>query len=335
MKKSKILNGGEKLNNYVNLAFYPTPIHKLNNINKMFPGYEVYIKRDDQTGLALGGNKVRKLEYLMKDALDKGFNSVVTFGGMQSNHCRQTAAAAAVLGLKCFLILRGPEPEVSNGNYLLDKLLNAEILWCNSDEKFLDPEKLMSQYDYGNDKPYLIPMGGSNYLGSFGYARAMEEFKNQSEVIGDFDYIFFASCSGGTHSGMAIGKKIFDIETKIIGINIDKVEDNNFSLHNHIVNISNEALSKIDDEVRIENHEIILDSNYSEAGYGVITENEIETIKLIASTEGILLDPIYTSRAFFGMLDYLKKKKLPENSKILFWHTGGAPSNFYFLNKLV
>lgn len=323
------------LNGYFNLGFFPTPIHKLHHLTEQFPGYNLYIKRDDQTGLALGGNKTRKLEYLVRDALDKGCDSLVTIGTAQSNHCRQTAAAANLAGIKCHLLLRGVDPEVIDGNLLLDKLLGATIHWTSHNGREIGINDLVEELRRKGGNPYPIPVGGSNGVGCLGYVRAIKELRDQlAEHKEHIDFIVFASCSGGTHAGMVLGKHIYSLDSEIVGINIDKKEMGGISLNQHIINVCNKTAPHLNVERYFGEADVHLIKGYDSAGYGVVTPQEINAISLLARTEGILLDPVYTARAFAGLLGCLMKKQFPQGSNVLFWHTGGAPSLFHYANDL-
>lgn len=321
---------------YCPLGFFPTPLHKLENLDKDYPDYQFFIKRDDQTGLALGGNKTRKLEYLFQDALNKGCDTVITLGAPQSNHCRQTAAAATKLGIECHLLLREPKPEFCNGNYFLDKLLGANIHWFEADKMQERQNELKAKLKLKGRKPYLIPIGGSDAVGVLGYVRAMDELKRQSvNLSSPINYIVFASCSGGTHSGMVLGAKYFDLNTKIVGINIAKDDSSENALKDHIIKISNEAARFIHSDIKVTTKDITLIKGYDEAGYGVLTEMEQKAISTLSLKEGIILDPVYSGRAFAGLLDMLTKNYFKKGSTILFWHTGGAPANFHYANQFV
>lgn len=321
------------IDNFIPLGFYPTPIHRLNRLSAFYGGdYNIFMKRDDQTGLAIGGNKVRKLEYLVKDALDKGCDTLVTFGAVQSNHCRQTAAAAAQVGLECHLILRGAPLKDLTGNLLLDKLLGAHIHWVKEKEGHdLTLEELGEQLQAQGKKPYLIPIGGSNPVGCLGYARAISEFKQQLEENAlNINYVVFASCSGGTHAGMVIGKELYGLPSEIMGIAIEKDEIGNIPFKNQILDILNGAAPLVNLNKTFTENDVILMEGYNEAPYAMVTDMEVNAINALAKTEGIILDPVYSGRAFAGFLDLLEKRQFPKGSNILFWHTGGTPAIFHY-----
>jgi len=324
------------LNTKFNLGFYPTSVHKLNNLSKLYSDYNIYIKRDDNTGLASGGNKTRKLEYLIQQAIGKGFDTVITAGSQQSNHCRQTAAACATAGLKCHLLLGGNKPDNYNGNLLLSSLLGATIHFAGQNRKGEDIELLKNKLNKQNNKCYIIPYGGSNITGALGYVNAVKELKQQlTKMHLNVDYIFFASSSGGTQAGITLGLEMFNLKTKLIPIQIDKDETYGKTLEQTVLNLVNEgvALFKMKKEFQI--NDIYVNKDYNKADYGVLTENEKFAIDTLAKTEGILLDPVYTGRAFYGMLHILKNKKIKQNSNILFWHTGGLPALFDYAEKLI
>lgn len=323
------------IDNKYNLGFFPTPIQKLKNLSKEHPDYTIFIKRDDNTGLASGGNKTRKLEYLIKHALDEGFDTIITMGSQQSNHCRQTAAACKIAGLKCHLLLGGNEPETYNGNLLLSSLLGANIHFAGENRTEKELQRLKKKLDSKNNNCYIIPVGGSNITGSLGFVYGVKEIKEQliEENI-NIDYIFFASSSGGTQAGLILGKEIYDLKAKLIAISIDKKETDGLFTEDTVLNILKEGaqLLHLDKDFSFSN--IHLDRDYNNSGYGILTKDEASVIKKLARTEGILLDPVYTGRAFHGMLDYLKKGKIPKNSNVLFWHTGGLPAIFNYGNEL-
>ena len=320
--------------NKYNLGFFPTPLHPLKNLAKLYPDYNIFIKRDDQTGLASGGNKTRKLEYLIKQAIDNGCDTVFTAGAQQSNHCRQTAAACAIAGLECHLIVRGKEPNIYQGNLLLSHILGAKIHFTGNNNKNIDIESFRLNIA-PNKKHYVIPFGGSNITGALGFVKAVKELKDQlSKLNLNIDYIFFASASGGTQAGLILGLELYQLETTLIPIKIDKDETNGLEFEEAVLKIvlDGKELLKMNRKYTIE--DISLNRNYNQAAYGVLTDNERIAINTLAKNEGILLDPVYTGRAFYGMLSLLKEKKLKAKSNILFWHTGGLPALFDYASGL-
>jgi D-cysteine desulfhydrase family pyridoxal phosphate-dependent enzyme len=313
---------------YYPLGFYPTPFHRLNNLEKLFPGYSIYIKRDDLTGLAMGGNKCRKLEYHIWNAIQTGCDTVITAGAQQSNHCRQTAAAAALASLDCHLLLGGQPPENYKANLLLDKIFNAQIHFTGDQRKGEELQLFAEGLLEKGKKPYIIPYGGSDATGCLGYVRAAEELRFQTEAIQvKPDYIFFATSSGGTQAGLIAGKSIFNLPGEIIGINIDKSGNGAPGLTDTIRNFLNQLKSDLNYNGQWD-ATINISDEYDKAGYGMITENERNAISLLARTEGILLDPVYTGRAFHGMIDMLKNGRLKKDANVIFLHTGGTPAIF-------
>ena len=207
------------------LGFFPTPLIELSRLSKALDGPTIFMKRDDNTGLALGGNKTRKLEFIMGDALAQGADCVITAGAAQSNHCRQTAAAAASLGLECHLVLGGEEPEQTSGNLLLDKIFGSHIHWAGANRKGEDIPKIVEQLTKQGKKPYVIPYGGSNELGALAFVEAFKELESQRESMDVlFTHIVFASSSGATQAGLMLGKKILNSPAQIVGINKTSVE---------------------------------------------------------------------------------------------------------------
>jgi D-cysteine desulfhydrase len=323
-------------NKKLSLGFSPTPIHELANLSKLFKGYRLFIKRDDNNGLATGGNKIRKLEYLLQDALEKKADTIITAGAQQSNHCRLTAAACAKVGLKCHLLLGGEKPEEYNGNLLLSHLFGAKIHFTGENRKGEDIPFVVEKLKKKGSRPYVVPYGGSNDIGALGYANAVLELKNQAEAMDvSFDYIVFASSSGGTQAGLIAGCEIYQFDSKVVGISIDKDETNGRSLEEIIGELVSGVLKLHNCYKQGKICDINLIREYDKAGYGVITENEKKAIKTLAETEGILLDPAYTARAFYGMMDLMKRKVTKPGSSILFLHTGGIPANFYYAKDMV
>ncbi|MFH1156722.1 MAG: D-cysteine desulfhydrase family protein [Pseudomonadota bacterium] len=318
------------------LGFFPTPLMRLPNLEKLLGGPRLFIKRDDQTGLGLGGNKTRKLEYFMGDAFAKGADCIITAGAAQSNHCRQTAAAAAACRMECHLVLGGSAPENVNGNLLLDLLFGAKLHWSGEMRKGENIEEIAEQLNRQGKKTYIIPYGGSNETGATGFVAAMFELKLQLKSMGEtISHIVFASSSGGTHSGMLLGKAELNESYHLIGINIDKDETFGMTLKEYIPFLANKTAHHLGSHQTFNNTDIDLNCDYYGKGYGVVGELEREAISLIARNQGILLDPVYTGRAMGGLLDMIRKGRFSSKDSVLFWHTGGSPALFSHADKLI
>ena len=323
------------INNKYNLGFFPTPIQQLKNMSKIYSDYSIFIKRDDNTGLASGGNKTRKLEYLIRQAIDTGCDTIITAGAQQSNHCRQTAAACAIAGLDCHLMLGGEEPKRYDGNLLLSSILGATIHFTGINRKGENIQSFKKKLEVKNKKCYIIPYGGSNVIGALGFVNAVKELKEQlTNQNLEIDYIFFASSSGGMQSGLTLGVDLYKLNCKLIPINIDKSETYGLSLEEVVLNVISEGAELLKIKKKYVISDVTLNRDYDEAGYGIVTDEEKLAIKELACTEGILLDPVYTGRAFNGMLNCLKEKKIKLGSNVLFWHTGGLPAIFKYADDL-
>ncbi len=319
----------------VHLAQLPTPVQELKRLSVDLAGPRILIKRDDQTGLAFGGNKTRKLEFLIADALACGADTVITAGASQSNHCRQTAAAAAHVGLRCILVLGGIEPQAQTGNLLLDNLLGAEIHWTGRERRGERMEEIAEASRRKGHNPYIIPYGGSNAKGAIGYVVAMIEFLEQVSREGRaVDSIVFASSSGGTQAGLVVGAKLGGYEGKIIGVSVDKGERGDLPYELELAKLGTEVAHEIGTSMDLTEADFTVDFRYLGGGYGVVGALERKAIRLLATTEGILLDPVYTARAFGGMIDMIKKGVFEPDETVLFWHTGGAPALFGYAREL-
>ncbi|RPG30229.1 MAG: D-cysteine desulfhydrase family protein [Muricauda sp. TMED12] len=326
----------DPLRKKVPLAFLPTPLTPLKKLSAELGPYELYIKRDDMTGLGMGGNKTRKLEYLLYDAAETSCDLVITSGAQQSNHCRQTAAACAQLGLECHLLLGGVPPKVYEGNLLLSHLFGAQLHFTGENRKGEDIAELHDVLSK-KGKCYLIPYGGSNAMGALGFVNAMREVKIQLQKMDlQIDHIFFSSSSGGTQAGMLLGKELFDIQADLHAISVDKAKLHGESLEERILDILATGSKSLNLTNTFQIGDIALDRDYEGPGYANLTQQELKTIEMLAESEGILLDAVYTARAFHGMLDLIQKDRLAPGSKILFWHTGGMPNllTHAFANRL-
>jgi D-cysteine desulfhydrase family pyridoxal phosphate-dependent enzyme len=304
-------------------AHLPTAIEPLPRLSDALGGPRLLIKRDDQTGLAFGGNKTRKLEFLVAEARDEGARTLISGGALQSNHCRQTAAAAARFGFKCILVLTGDEPEQPSANLFLDKLFGAEIVHV-AERK--DRDRILQEtFDRAAKdemKPYLVPYGGSNPTGALGYAFAMKELMEQNLHA---DWIMFATSSGGTHAGLCLGQRVFGYKGKLLGISVDESEE---WLKKHVSELASLASEKLGKRIEFTPDEILVNANHCSAGYGVLTQSELEAIRLFATCEGLLLDPVYTGRAAAGLIDLIRKGFFKKDETVLFLHTGGQPALF-------
>ena len=317
------------------LGFFPTPIVELSKLSEALGGSKIFMKRDDNTGLALGGNKTRKLEFILGDALACGADTIITAGAAQSNHCRQTAAAAASLQLECHLVLGGEKPDIVNGNLLLDQIFGCHIHWAGVNRKGEDIPQIVEQLKQAGKKPYVVPYGGSNELGALAFVEALKELETQRQDTGkSFTYIVFASSSGGTQAGLMLGKKMLDASYQIVGINIDKGETDKVPFDQFILSLANSTAKFIGVNHDFSEEDLILNSDYVGEGYGVIGHLENEAISLTAQTEGILLDPVYTGRAMGGLFDMIRTGKINKKDSVLFWHTGGVPALFAYSNRL-
>ena len=317
----------------VELAHLPTPLEAMPRLSTQCKGPELWIKRDDQTGLAGGGNKTRKLEYLVAAAQAAGADTLVTGGAPQSNHCRQTAAAAAQFGLGCSLILRGERPGQISGNLLLDELLGAHIYWCEKDETNARISEVTANLRSMGRTPYVIPLGGSNVVGATGYVLAMQELTAQLEVDRqNVDFIVFASSSGGTHAGIVLGAQLFNFTGQVYGISIDHSAD---ALRTQVAALATATATHLGLEPLPIVDKITVNDDYLGQGYAIVGEVEKEAIQLVAQLEGLLLDPVYTSRAMGGLIDLIRWGAFTRGQTVLFWHTGGTAALSAFADKLL
>lgn len=304
-------------------AHLPTRIEPLPRISEVLGGPQLLIKRDDQTGLAFGGNKTRKLEFLLGEARAQGAQTLISGGAQQSNHCRQTAAAAARFGFKCILVLTGEKPEIASGNLLLDELFGAEIVYV-SDRK--DRDRILQEtFDRAaadGERPYLVPYGGSNPTGALGYALAIQEIIAQNVQA---DWIVFATSSAGTQAGLVAGQQRFGFKGNILGISADESAE---WVQNRVSELAAPTSEKLGHRTDFAPADILVNDDYCTAGYGVLTAREREAIDVFARLEGILLDPVYTGRAAAGLIDLIRKGSFSKHETVLFLHTGGQTALF-------
>ncbi len=303
------------------LARVPTPIERLERTSRALP-VQVYVKRDDLTGCDLTGNKVRKLEFLLAEAIDRGADTVLTCGAVQSNHARATAIACARVGLRCRLLLRGTPDAPLEGNYLLDRWVGAEVRFLSMEEwRNLDPllEGECDRIRSAGGRPYVIPEGGSNAVGSLGYVRAVEEIAAWSKETGvGFDAIVHACGSAGTTAGILLGCAALDYPAEPVGIAVCDEE----AVHRRrIDSIFEEARSRFAPRAPARPYAVL--DGYKGIGYGKTTAPELEDLRRVGSEEGLILDPVYTGKAFRGLLGEARRGRFRAGSNVLFLHTGG------------
>jgi D-cysteine desulfhydrase family pyridoxal phosphate-dependent enzyme len=310
-------------------AHLPTPIESLPRLSTALGGPNLLVKRDDQTGLAMGGNKTRKLEFLIAEAQAHGAHTIITAGAVQSNHCRQTAAAASRYGFDCTLVLSGEFPTSPSGNLLLDQLLGAKIVSTNQAER---DQTLKATFDAAweaGQRPYLVPYGGSNPTGACAYVYAMQELLDQCQVSTLHnvtpDWIVFPSSSGGTQAGLLVGARLFGFEGQILGISVDEPAQ---ALQTKAAKLATATAEHLGEASTFKPEEVQVNSEYLGEGYGVMGEPEREAMAIFARTEGLIVDPVYTGRAAAGLIDLIRKGFFNKDDHVLFWHTGGAPALF-------
>lgn len=316
----------------LSLGHLPTPLAPLPHLTQVLSGPELWVKRDDLTGLGLGGNKVRKLMFLLADALRQQADVIMTTGAQQSNHARQTAAAAAMLGLPCVLVLRGNAPVQAEGNYLLDLLLGAEVRWAEDRPplKALHTEAESLRREGHN--PYVITYGGSSAMGACGFVAAIAELTTQTRALGfEFDAIVVASSSGGTQAGMAVGARALGLSSRVIGISIAEPAD---AFRQDLSKLASQTATLLGLDFTVSDADFEVQDAYLGQGYGIVTDIERRAIHLAARTEGLFMDPVYTGRALGGLMDLIHQGEFTASQRVLFWHTGGAPALFAYAEAL-
>ncbi|MDR5694318.1 MAG: D-cysteine desulfhydrase family protein [Armatimonadota bacterium] len=313
----------------VKLASLPTPLEEMPRLTEILGGPRLLIKRDDLTGLAMGGNKARKLEFLLGEARSRGADVVVTTGALQSNHARMTAAAAQKLGLRAILVLSGEEPAEYQGNLLLDALFGAEVRVIQSEEEYIlhaTMEDVARELSREGHRPYLIPLGGSTGLGACAYIEAALELLLQANAMGvAVDAIVHATSSGGTQAGLFVGTKLTQAHIKVVGISAGPPRE---VVERRVASIVEEVARLLQLDLRAHPDDLIVLDGYVGDGYGIPTPQCIDAIRLLARTEGILLDPVYTGKAMAGLIDLIRQGHFDPSQTVVFWHTGGIPALF-------
>lgn len=321
----------------VELGFFPTPLEALTRLGESL-GIQLDIKRDDYTGFGGGGNKVRKLEYLMADAVRQGINVIITTGGHQSNHARMVAAAARKFGMKPVLVLRGNPPESYQGNLLLDKLFGAELEFLDPDGYFTQIADAMQAHADAatarGEKALIIPLGGATPLGALGYVRAVEELDAQLKARGQQppDVIVAPTGSGGTLAGLYVGARQYWPQTKIVGISVSAKAQ---WFQERISAMAQDCADLLQWPQSWSPEDIWIEDGFVGAAYGVPSEGGIEAIYRVAQAEGVLLDPVYTGKAMHGLISLVQEGKIQPNSRVIFVHCGGSPALYPFAQKLL
>jgi L-cysteate sulfo-lyase len=314
----------------IRLANLPTALKEMPSLSERLGGPKLYIKRDDTTGLGFGGNKARKLEFIMAQAKRREADVIVTGAGFQSNWCTQVAAAARKLGMKVILVKRGPkegyEPSEYDGNHLLHFILGSDINVV-ADRQIRDvSERICEGIRKKGHTPYFIPIGGSTPLGTLGYVNAVSEILSQAEARKiKVNYIVTATGSVGTQAGLILGTKILNTNIKILGFSVSLTRP---VANNQIMNLINSTSELLSVDMFIEPEDIVVQDEYVGEGYGIISKKVVEAIRLVAETEGIFLDPVYTGKAMAGLIDQIKRGRFTKEEAVVFIHTGGTAALF-------
>jgi len=318
------------------LTTTPTPLTRAVNFERVLGSNSprIYLKRDDLTGLAYGGNKARKLEYLVADALAKDATVLVTEGAVQSNHARMTAAAAVLAGLKSTLVLDtrlGAEPV---GNLLLDTLLGADVrLVAGKIDRSKEMAQVGDELRAAGERPYLVPTGGSVPLGALGYVACVAELQTQLQAIDETpSHLYFSTSSLGTHAGLLVGAKAFATTFAIVGVSADGKSDD---LRSRLRALAQATASLIDLETPFADDDLIVDDGYTGPGYAIATPECLTAIRLLARTEAVFLDPVYSAKAMAGLLDHIHRGDFSPTDTVVFLHTGGGPSLFIHGDELL
>ena len=310
-----------------------TPVERLDRLRQAIPGApQLWIKRDDLTGYLGGGNKLRKLEYVMADALAHGATTIVTTGSITSNLARTTALSARRLGMKCELVLSGGDPKAARANWRVAELLDVKIhTVASSKDRARRMKEVAEALEYSGERVYQIPLGASNEVGSFGMVAAFEEVGIQQLELGEqFDAIVFATSSGGTQAGLEVGKRLFRYPNlRLLGVSADDpaetIRESVCQAVGPMISLLEKSdFARGDDRVNTFPPDLHIDDNFIGEGYAMPTTESREAAKLFAETEGILLDPVYTSKAAAGLVAYCREGRFKASERVLFWHTGGV-----------
>ncbi len=320
------------------LAHLPTPLEHMPRLSKHLGGPDIYVKRDDCTGLATGGNKTRKLEFSMGEALQQGADTIITVGAVQSNHVRQTAAAACKLGMKCEVLLehRVADPSdtyANSGNVFLDRIFGANLReYAGGSDFDAAIAEVEEEIRVAGGTPYIIPGGASNPVGALGYVNCgielLQQLRDQNLSI---DHVVTATGSAGTHAGLAVGLRGSGSDIPILGIGVNAPKN---VQEERVYKLACETADLVGAPGCVAREDIIADCNYIGPGYGEPTESMNEAVLMLARYEGLLFDPVYSGKALAGMIDYVRLGRFTAGQKIVFLHTGGSAALFAYADSL-
>ena len=320
------------------LGHLPTPLEPMPRLSEHVGGPAIWVKRDDCTGLATGGNKTRKLEFAMADALEQGADTIVTAGAEQSNHVRQAAAGAAKLGLKCIVVLEHVFPTPSkiyreSGNVLLDRIFDAELHECPTGKTVDEAmQALAGEVSARGGKPYVMPVGCSSAVGALGYVNAAQEIASQADEQGiRIDHLVTATGSGGTQGGLIVGFKATAAEVPVLGIGVSSPKPEQ---ENKVLTVAAATAELLGRPELVSRDDIVVNCDYIGDGYGMPTQSMNDALLLAARLEGLLFDPVYSGKALAGMIDLAKRGEFGDAENIVFLHTGGAASLFGYGDQL-
>ena len=320
----------------IRCGHFPTPLERMENLTKHLDGPKLWIKRDDCTGLSTGGNKTRKLEFLMADARAQKADTVITQGATQSNHARQTAAIAAKVGMNCHILLEdrtgyADEAYTLNGNVLLDQLHGATISKRpGSTDMQKEMELLADDLRKTGKRPYVIPGGGSNQVGALGYVNAALELLSQATEMGlRIDHLVHATGSAGTQAGLVAGLAMLNSQIAVLGIGVRAPQDRQEA---SVFALAERTCAYVGVPGAVKREHVVANCDYVGQGYGIPTEGMVEALKLVARLEGILLDPVYSGKGMAGLVDLIGQGRFKKDDNIVFLHTGGAAGLFGYPN---
>ena len=333
-----------------NLIPLPTPLQKLEHLSQALGGPEIYVKRDDMTGLAFGGNKSRKLEFIIQDVLDKNADVIITWAGLQSNWCLQTSAAARKFDIKPILVLFKTYelPEEYDGNLLLDYILGADVRLKEAEKGRIPRieaieeiiEEVTQEVKEGGHTPYIAPIGGSMVgcsmekpLGAVSYVSAFVEILEQAREQGvEVNAVLHATGSGGTQGGLIVGAKALEKNVKVLGISVSEEKE---AYSKEVLTVARDTVKALDLNISVDREDVFIFDEYLGEGYGVLDKEVSEAIRLLAVREGIFLDPVYTGKAMAGFIDLVRKGFFKKEDQVVFIHTGGTPALFPNKHNLV